>query len=100
MSASNVWNMRKLEQSLDCSVFTIESVKHRKSDIDFLSFYLCFHDRDTLYQRIDDRVDAMVEAGLDLTPMITHRFNYRDFEKGFEAMNSGMSGKVVLDWTK
>ena len=46
------------------------------------------------------KMGAMVEAGLDLTPMITHRFNYRDFEKGFEAMNSGASGKVVLDWTK
>lgn len=43
---------------------------------------------------------AMVEAGLDLTPVITHRFHYTDFEKGFEAMNSGKSGKVVLDWTK
>ena len=43
---------------------------------------------------------TMVEGGLDMTPMITHRFNYRDFDKGFEAMNSGRSGKVVLDWTK
>ncbi|MPM07569.1 L-threonine 3-dehydrogenase [bioreactor metagenome] len=42
---------------------------------------------------------AMVEGGLDLSPIITHRFHYRDFEKGFEAMNSGCSGKVVLDWT-
>lgn len=42
---------------------------------------------------------AMVEAGLDLTPMITHRFDYRDFDKGFEAMISKNSGKVVLDWT-
>ncbi len=46
------------------------------------------------------KMGAMVQSGLDLTPMITHRFSYRDFEKGFEAMNSGMSGKVVLDWTK
>ena len=46
------------------------------------------------------KMGAMVQAGLDLTPMVTHRFNYRDFEKGFEAMNSGSSGKVVLDWTK
>ncbi len=46
------------------------------------------------------KMGAMVEAGLDLTPIVTHRFNYRDFEKGFEAMNSGHSGKVVLDWTK
>lgn len=43
---------------------------------------------------------AMVEGGLDLSPMVTHRYGYRDFEKGFEAMISGQSGKVVLDWTK
>lgn len=42
----------------------------------------------------------MVQGGLDLTPVITHRFHYTEFEKGFEAMNSGHSGKVVLDWTK
>ena len=42
----------------------------------------------------------MVQGGLDLTPVITHRFRYTDFEKGFEAMHSGNSGKVVLDWTK
>ena len=41
---------------------------------------------------------AMVQSGLDLTPVITHHFNYRDFEKGFAAMNSGQSGKVILDW--
>ena len=43
---------------------------------------------------------AMVEGGLDLTPIITHRFHFTDFEKVFEAMNTGKSGKVVLDWTK
>jgi len=41
---------------------------------------------------------AMIEAGLDLTPIITHRFHYTDFEKGFAAMNSGEAGKVILDW--
>lgn len=46
------------------------------------------------------KMEAMIQAGLDLSPVITHRFNYREFEKGFEAMNSGNSGKVVLDWTK
>lgn len=46
------------------------------------------------------KMGAMVQAGLDLSHMVTHRFNYRDFEKGFAAMNSGNSGKVVLDWTK
>ena len=34
----------------------------------------------------------------DINPIITHRFNYREFEKGFEVMNTGKSGKVILDW--
>lgn len=42
----------------------------------------------------------MIQSGLDVSPVITHRFSYRDFEKGFETMLSGKSGKVVLDWTK
>lgn len=46
------------------------------------------------------QMSYMVQGGLDLTPVITHRFPYTDFEKGFEAMNSGKSGKVILDWTK
>ncbi len=41
---------------------------------------------------------ATVEAGLDLNSVITHRFKYTEFEKGFEAMNSGRSGKVILSW--
>ncbi|HWQ58213.1 MAG TPA: L-threonine 3-dehydrogenase [Clostridia bacterium] len=41
---------------------------------------------------------AMIEAGLDLTPVITHRFHYTDYEKGFAAMNSGESGKVIFNW--
>ena len=40
----------------------------------------------------------MVQGGLDMSPIITHRFHYTEFEKGFEAMNSGKSGKVVLSW--
>ena len=42
---------------------------------------------------------SMLQSGLDVDKIITHRFSYKDFEKGFEAMNSGKSGKVVLDWT-
>jgi threonine 3-dehydrogenase len=42
---------------------------------------------------------SMLESGLDLKPVITHRFAYDDFEKGFEVMNAGNSGKVILDWT-
>ena len=41
---------------------------------------------------------ALVQSGLDLTPLITHRFAIDDFEQGFAAMRSGRSGKVVLDW--
>ncbi len=46
------------------------------------------------------QMSYMVQGGLDLTPVITHRFHYTEFEKGFEAMHSGNSGKVILDWTK
>lgn len=46
------------------------------------------------------QMSYMVQGGLDLTPVITHRFHYTEFEKGFEAMNSGKSGKVILDWSK
>lgn len=46
------------------------------------------------------QMSYMVQGGLDLTPAITHRFHYTEFEKGFEAMHSGQSGKVILDWTK
>jgi threonine 3-dehydrogenase len=42
---------------------------------------------------------AMLENGLDVRKVITHRFKVDDFRDGFMAMKSGMSGKVVLDWT-
>ena len=42
---------------------------------------------------------AMLENGLDVSDVITHRFSVDDFEQGFAAMKSGHSGKVVLDWT-
>ncbi len=41
---------------------------------------------------------AMLQSGLDISPVITHRFPVADFRTGFEAMLSGQSGKVVLDW--
>ena len=46
------------------------------------------------------QMSAMVKGGLDLTPAITHHFHYTEFEKGFEAMHSGKTGKGILDWTK
>ena len=42
---------------------------------------------------------AMLENGLDVRKVITHRFKVADFVQGFEVMRSGLSGKVVLDWT-
>jgi len=44
------------------------------------------------------KMSVMIEAGLDITPIITHRLAAADYEKGFEVMKSGQSGKVVLDW--
>jgi len=41
---------------------------------------------------------SMLQTGLDVSKVITHRFDAKDYEKGFEAMNSGNSGKVVLTW--
>ena len=44
------------------------------------------------------QMTVMLESGLNIKPVITHRFRFTDFEKGFEAMLSGQSGKVILDW--
>jgi len=46
------------------------------------------------------KMSVLLESGLDITPVITHRFKYGDYEKGFAAMKSGQAGKVILDWTK
>lgn len=43
---------------------------------------------------------AMLDSGLDMTPMITHHFDAKDFQKAFDLMETGKSGKVILDWTK
>ena len=45
------------------------------------------------------KMSALLQGGLDITNIITHRMSVLDFEQGFEAMNSGKSGKVILDWT-
>jgi threonine 3-dehydrogenase len=45
------------------------------------------------------KMSSMVRAGLDISPVITHRFPVAEFKTGFETMMSGQSGKVVLDWT-
>ena len=45
------------------------------------------------------QMSVMLESGLNLKPVITHRFPYTEFEQGFTAMESGSCGKVVLDWS-
>jgi len=44
------------------------------------------------------KMTMMIQCGLDITPVITHRFHYTEFVKAFEVMRSGNSGKVILDW--
>jgi len=44
------------------------------------------------------KMTVMIQGGLDVDPVITHRFHYTHFEQGFEVMRSGNSGKVILTW--
>ena len=44
------------------------------------------------------KMSVMLESGLNIEPVITHRYHYTEFEKGFAAMKSGESGKVILNW--
>jgi threonine 3-dehydrogenase len=43
-------------------------------------------------------MQSMIQTGLDITPVITHRFHYTEFEQAFEVMRSGNSGKVIMNW--
>jgi threonine 3-dehydrogenase len=45
------------------------------------------------------KMSVMLESGMDIAPIITHRFQYDQFQLGFDAMISGETGKVILDWT-
>jgi threonine 3-dehydrogenase len=44
------------------------------------------------------KMSVLIQSGLDISPVITHRYHYTEFEKGFQAMKTGNSGKVVLKW--
>jgi threonine 3-dehydrogenase len=41
---------------------------------------------------------VLLQSGLDILPVITHRFDFRDFVEAFRVMRSGNSGKVILNW--
>jgi len=45
------------------------------------------------------KMSAMLQSGLNIAPVLTHRFGANDYQKAFETMRSGQSGKVVLDWS-
>jgi threonine 3-dehydrogenase len=44
------------------------------------------------------KMTVMLQSGLDICPVITHRFHYTEFHKAFEVVKSGQSGKVILNW--
>jgi threonine 3-dehydrogenase len=44
------------------------------------------------------KMTVMIQSGLNIAPVITHRFHYTQFQEGFAAMKSGESGKVILNW--
>jgi threonine 3-dehydrogenase len=44
------------------------------------------------------KMTVMLQSGLDISPVITHRFPFTEFQKGFDIMRSGQSGKVILKW--
>jgi threonine 3-dehydrogenase len=44
------------------------------------------------------KMSVMIQSGLDISPVITHRLPYTEFEQGFELMNAGIASKVILNW--
>jgi threonine 3-dehydrogenase len=44
------------------------------------------------------KMTALIQSGLDITPVITHRFPCAEFQEGFRLMRAGQSGKIILDW--
>lgn len=44
------------------------------------------------------KMSVMIESGLDISAVITHRLHYTDFQQGFDAMNAGQASKVILNW--
>ena len=45
------------------------------------------------------KMTALIQSGLDISPVITHRLPFTEFQQGFDLMRSGRSGKIVLDWS-
>ena len=45
------------------------------------------------------KMTALIQSGLDISPVITHRFPYQKFQEAIELMKSGNSGKIILNWS-
>ena len=45
------------------------------------------------------KMTALLQSGLDIAPVLTHRFSWRDYQEAFETMRTGHSGKIILDWS-
>jgi threonine 3-dehydrogenase len=45
------------------------------------------------------KMSSMIDSGLDISAVITHRLGYEEFQQGFDAMNTGQASKVILNWT-
>ena len=45
------------------------------------------------------KMTTMIQSGLDISPVITHRFPHFEFEEAFQLMRSGQSGKIILQWS-
>jgi threonine 3-dehydrogenase len=44
------------------------------------------------------KMSVMIESGLDIGKVITHRLHFTDYQEGFDLMNSGKAGKIILNW--
>jgi threonine 3-dehydrogenase len=44
------------------------------------------------------KMTSLIQRGLDISPVITHRFHYTEFQTAFDLMRSGRSGKIILNW--
>jgi len=44
------------------------------------------------------KMTVMLESGLNIAPVITHRFSFAEFQQAFDLMQSGNSGKIILNW--
>jgi threonine 3-dehydrogenase len=101
-------NQRALDQMIDAMVMggsiAMLGIPPGKSEVDWSKIVFKAITLKGVYGReIFEtwyKMIAMLQNGLNVSKIITHRFDAENFEDGFKAMLSGSSGKVILDWTK